>query len=449
MTDAQDSTHPTIRLVRQRLADQPDARTSPTNLDAAWLKQLCMTAGADDVGIVEIERPALADQQPDIVTALPGTRALVSFVCRMNADPIRAPQRSVANLEFHDTGDEVNQVARRIVRALADASVRAVNPSMGFPMEMTRFPGKVWVVSHKPVACEAGLGHMGIHRNVIHPRFGNFILLGTVLVAAEVSAYDHPLEYNPCVECKLCVAACPVGAISADRHFNFSACYTHNYREFMGGFTTWVEQIADSPSAIAYRKSVTDAETASMWQSLGFGPNYKSAYCVAVCPAGEDVIGPYLTNKAQHLSTVVKPLQNKSEYVYVVAGSDAESYVERRFPHKTMRRVPNSLRPSSIAGFLAGLPVSFQRQAAGDLAATYHFCFTGREPAEATVVIRDHAISVAQGYVGQADVTVIADSDTWIGFLRHERSLIWNILRRVRVRGKIWLLSAFARCFPG
>ena len=57
-----------------------------------------------------------------------------------------------------------------------------MNPAMGFPMEMDRFPGKIWVVSHKPVAVAAGLGMMGIHRNVIHPKFGNFILLGTVLL---------------------------------------------------------------------------------------------------------------------------------------------------------------------------------------------------------------------------------------------------------------------------
>jgi formate hydrogenlyase subunit 6/NADH:ubiquinone oxidoreductase subunit I len=85
---------------------------------------------------------------------------------------------------------------------------------------------------------------MGIHRNVIHPRFGNFILLGTVPIGAEATTYDQPISYNPCLECKLCAAACPVGAIAPDGHFNFSACYTHNYREFMGGFTDWVEQIA-------------------------------------------------------------------------------------------------------------------------------------------------------------------------------------------------------------
>ena len=230
----------------------------------------------------------------------------------MNREPIRSPARSVANLEFHHTGDHVNEVARKVVATLEQQGVRAMNPAMGFPMEMDRFPGgKIWVVSHKPVAVAAGLGHMGIHRNVIHPRFGNFILLGTVLIAAEATAYDQPISYNPCLECKLCVAACPVGAISPNGDFNFSACYTHNYREFMGGFTDWVEQIADSKDALDYRKKVTDPESASMWQSLSFGANYKAAYCLSVCPAGEEVIGPYLTDKAGHLREIVRPLRRR------------------------------------------------------------------------------------------------------------------------------------------
>jgi hypothetical protein len=145
--------------------------------------------------------------------------------------------------------------------------VPAVNPAMGFPMEMDRAPLKIWVVSHKPVAVAAGLGDMGIHRNVIHPRFGNFILLGTVLVGAQATAYDQPLDYNPCLECKLWVAACPTGAVAPDGHFNFSACYTHNYREFLVGFTDCVEQVADSNNAADYRRCVSDLESALLWGS--------------------------------------------------------------------------------------------------------------------------------------------------------------------------------------
>jgi hypothetical protein len=49
------------------------------------------------------------------------------------------------------------------VATLEKQSVRALNSAMGFPMEMDRYPGgKIWVVSHNPVAVAAGLGHMGI-----------------------------------------------------------------------------------------------------------------------------------------------------------------------------------------------------------------------------------------------------------------------------------------------
>jgi ferredoxin len=440
--------HPTVQWYRKTngIGLQP---APPTKLDADWLRQLCLDAGADDVGFVEIARPELAKDRQGILALFPYTNSLISFVCRMNREPIRSPARSVANVEFHRTGDHSNDVARRIVAALERHGVRAVNPAMGFPMEMDRFPGKVWVVSHKTVAVAAGLGRMGIHRNVIHPKFGSFVLLGTILIDAEVSHYANPLDYNPCLECKLCVAACPTGAIGSDGHFNFSACYTHNYREFMGGFTDWVEQIADSKNAREYRRKVADSESASMWQSLSYGANYKAAYCLAVCPAGEEVIGPYLINPRRHVDDVVKPLQHKPETVYVVPGSDAESHVTHRFPQKTVKRVGNGLRPRSIGQFLSGLPNAFQRGRATGLNAIYHFTFTGAEPAQATVTIRNKALTVSDGHVGAAACHVIADSQTWLGFVRKDRSLLWALLtRKIRIKGSPRLLAAFRNCFP-
>jgi ferredoxin len=424
-------------------------RPRPGRLDAERLRRLCLEAGADDVGFVAIDRPELDDQRTEILGLYPWTKALISIVCRMNREPIRSPARSVANLEFHNAGDHTNEVARRIVASLEAAGVRAVNPAMGFPMEMDRYPGKTWVVAHKPVAVAAGLGRMGIHRNVIHPRFGNFILLGTILIDAEVSDQSQPIDYNPCLECKLCVAACPVGAIAPDGHFDFSACLTHNYREFLGGFVDWVENVAESRNARDYRRRVEVSETASVWQSLGFGPNYKAAYCMAACPAGDDVIGPFLADRKGFLQEVVNPLQEKKEPVYVIPGSDAEAYATRRFPHKRLRRVGGGRRPRTVRSFLAALPHVFQRHRSEGLSATYHFTFTGEETAEATVVIRDKAIRVEPGHVGEPDLRVTADSRTWLGFLAKERSLVWALIRRkIRLKGAPRLLVAFGRCFP-
>jgi Fe-S-cluster-containing hydrogenase component 2 len=442
--------HPAVKRFHRRTADEgPPPR--PQMLDARWLRHVCLEAGADDVGFVQADRAEIAGQRADIEMILPATKTLISVVLRMNRENIRTPPRSIANVEFHHTTDEINEVARRIAAALERTGVRAANAgAAGFPMEADRWGAKMWLISHKPVAVAAGLGQMGIHRNVIHPRFGNFILLGTVLLDAEVSEYSEALDYNPCLECKLCVAACPTGAIGADGHFNFSACYTHNYREFMGGFNDWVETIAGSGSALSYRKKVSGAETVSMWQSLSFGANYKAAYCMAVCPAGDDVIGPFLTDRKRFLEEVVDPLQKKSETVYVVPDSDAEEHVARRFPHKRTKRVSNGLAgQGSIRAFLRGLAFAFQRGKAGDLDATYHFTFTGHEQARATIIIRNKSLQVLDGHVGKADLRLVADSDTWLRFLRKEASLAWALLtRRIRIQGSPRWLLAFGRCFP-
>jgi ferredoxin len=369
----------------------------------------------------------------------------------MNRDNIRTPARSISNLEFHHTTDESNEVARRIVASLEELGIGAINGgAAGFPMEADRWGSKMWIISHKPVAVAAGLGQMGIHRNVIHPKFGNFILLGTVLMDAAVTEYSYPIVYNPCLECKLCVAACPTGAISPDGQFNFSACYTHNYREFMGGFNDWVENIADSKNARDYRKKVSGAETVSMWQSLSFGANYKAAYCMAVCPAGEDVIAPFLTSRKQFLDDVVRPLQNKAETIYVVPNSDAEEYVARRFPHKETKRVSNGLAgQGSIRSFLRGLHFVFQKGKSKGLNAVYHFTFTGKEEVKATVTIRDEKLEVSEGHVGQPNFKLTADSQIWLRFLRKDANLLWVLLRRkIRIQGSPKLLLAFSRCFP-
>jgi putative sterol carrier protein len=83
------------------------------------------------------------------------------------------------------------------------------------------------------------------------------------------------------------------------------------------------------------------------------------------------------------------------------------------------------------------------------LNAIYHFTFTGAESRRATVVIHNQTVQVEEGHIGKANLSVIADSKTWLGFLAKEQNIVWALLRRkIQVRGSLKLLQAFGRCFP-
>lgn len=440
--------HPAVKRYRELAASRPPGGPAE-KIDNGRIKTLAREAGADDAALVEVDGPDITDQRAGILEIFPRAKSLVSLVCRMNRENIRCPSRDVSDLEFLRTFEKINEVSRLLARSLEGEGVRALYFSSGFPMNMAKWPGKMWPISHKTIAVAGGLGKIGHHRLVIHPRFGSFVVLGTLLLDREATAYDHPLDYNPCLECRLCVAVCPVGAIAADGHFNFTACLTHNYRDRLGGFQDWVEQVVASRNVSQYRRRVGDPETASLWQSLSCGICNKSSYCLAVCPAGEEVLGPFLDDRQTYLNEVVRPFQYKVESVYVVPGSDARDYVAKRFPHKKTRLIGNGLRAGSARSFLESLPIIFQREQSEGLNATYHFTFTGDEDLTGTVVIRDRHIEVLPGHAGKADLSLTADSKTWVDFLAKEKSLLPALLqRKIRIKGSPSLMKRFARCFP-
>ncbi len=264
-------------------SDSFSLKAKRQNITVEKIRKIAFEEGADDIGFVNLNRPALQSDKNKLQTVYPKTKTVISLVKKMNRENIQSPARYAANVEFHHTIDDITNIACRILRRLNDLNIRGVVPAVRFPMDMNAL-GKDALshVSHKPIAVEAGLGQMGKNRNVIHPKFGNFILLETILIDTELDRYNFPIEYNPCVTCKLCVTACPVGAIGINGDFNFMACMDHNYREFMGGFQECSETLVSSKNIEQYRENFRDNETASMWQSLSFGANYKAAYCMAV-----------------------------------------------------------------------------------------------------------------------------------------------------------------------
>jgi epoxyqueuosine reductase QueG len=420
--------------------------TQTIQVTADEVREICREAGADDAGFVELERAGLVYEKSDILKIYPKTRSLIAIAKLINQEAVQSPATNIVDEEFHRSYDDLPVIARRILRRLNELGVRGVVTTYAFPMDMNRTPGKVWDISHKLVAREAGLGELGLNRLVLHPKFGNFIGLLSILTDAEFDRYDHPIQENPCIDCKLCVSVCPVGAIHNNSQFDFMACFTHTYRELMAGFQDWIEAIVSAKNVAEYRSIVRDSETSFWWQSLTFGHGYKCVNCMAVCPAGEVPIDNYSPDKKAYVKQIVKPLKEKSEPIYVLAGTRAEKTV-RNNPNKEARIVHTPLRPTSIPDFLNGVILIFNPEKAKGVSLNLHFQFSGENESSATILFNDGQIQVMEGHVGKPNLKVQADAKTWVKLVNEEISTFKAIITgKLKVKGNPLLMNKFKSC---
>jgi epoxyqueuosine reductase len=90
--------------------------------------------------------------------------------------------------------------------------------------------GKAFVDSgpllEKAWAREAGLGWPGKHSVLINDRIGSFFFLGIILINRELD-YDKPFAEDKCGRCRICIEACPTGAINGNRTIDTRKCIAY------------------------------------------------------------------------------------------------------------------------------------------------------------------------------------------------------------------------------
>ena len=79
-------------------------------------------------------------------------------------------------------------------------------------------------IHFKKAAVLAGFGAFGRNQLVIHPKWGPWLMLRTVITDA-VLPHDVRLDFRPCDGCRACVDACPSGALS-DEGIDRDVCRT-------------------------------------------------------------------------------------------------------------------------------------------------------------------------------------------------------------------------------
>ncbi|MFI3327616.1 MAG: tRNA epoxyqueuosine(34) reductase QueG [Rikenellaceae bacterium] len=86
----------------------------------------------------------------------------------------------------------------------------------------------------KALAVRAGLGWIGRQSLLVTKEYGTFVLLGEIVIDAEVDCYDEPIAVDKyaCGSCRKCIDSCPTQAINDNMTLDARRCIASRTIEF-------------------------------------------------------------------------------------------------------------------------------------------------------------------------------------------------------------------------
>ncbi|NCA68730.1 MAG: tRNA epoxyqueuosine(34) reductase QueG [Sphingobacteriia bacterium] len=200
-----------------------------TNLEQAQARLLAWLAAGHQGSMDYMARHGTRRAQP--AALVPGTRSVI--VARMDYLPepmehglARLADPSSAAISCYALGRDYHKVLRGRLQRLAERIEREIGP-FGYRVFVDSAP-----VMEKPLAVKAGLGWIGKHTNLIHPRAGSWFFLGTIY--SDLSLPPDPPLADHCGRCRACIQSCPTGAIIAPYQLDARRCIAYLTIEHAG-----------------------------------------------------------------------------------------------------------------------------------------------------------------------------------------------------------------------
>ena len=136
-----------------------------------------------------------------------------------NVDPpIQPGQGKIAR---YARGKDYHKGMKKRLMALAD-QLRALHPDASFKVFVDTAP-----VPERELAKRAGIGWVGKHTLIIHPKLGSYLFLGGIVMTLDASPpSDQSTITNHCGSCTACIAACPTNAIT-DHQVDARKCISY------------------------------------------------------------------------------------------------------------------------------------------------------------------------------------------------------------------------------
>ena len=182
-----------------------------------------------DMGWME----AHADRRADPQTLWPDARSIL--VVGQNYAPAHDPmglldQPERGAISAYARNKDYHDLMKARLRTLAGVAV-AEAAKLGLPQEVKLFVDTAPVLE-KPLAVQAGLGWQGKHTNMVSRRFGSWLFLGELFLAADLA--PETAEPDHCGRCSRCLTACPTAAFPAPYQLDARRCIAYLTIEHKG-----------------------------------------------------------------------------------------------------------------------------------------------------------------------------------------------------------------------
>ncbi len=167
---------------------------------------------------------------------VPGAKAIIcvamlySREAALTSENLADPHGRIARFAWHD---DYHRAIKKRLHNLADA-LRERWPEHTFRSCVDTAP-----VLERHHAQNAGLGWIGKHTLLIHPRLGSWFLLGEIITTLPVATADpaaeSPVKMGHCGTCTRCIDACPTHCIASDGYsIDASRCISYLTIEHRG-----------------------------------------------------------------------------------------------------------------------------------------------------------------------------------------------------------------------
>jgi len=247
------------------------------------IRKYIMDLGVDDVGFAKVE-DYNSPKSYAIETFLPGAKTIISLVFQ-ELDTCESPSVTIAmngrldmNYFQRSCSYQINRFLKREFQA------KVVDMPYASPMELHKDRMALGDFSQRHAAVAAGMGTIGRHNLVIHPRFGTRIGLTALITNLELEP-DAKIDQDLCIHCDLCVKNCPGAALDEAGKTDIAKCIKNSQPYGLRTSVGFWQQFAGS-SQEEQKKMFADEKYWRLQQANSIGMQYYCFNCLKCCPVG-------------------------------------------------------------------------------------------------------------------------------------------------------------------